>query len=995
MIESSEVATSAVRVAPTEEDPRERDLSKKSEKWFGIGVGDCQVLDVYLLDFELPEGGLSEVTKEILVDPVIEQSFTSYSQVLKEWPDFDWLIQIGLKPGVKDGVGERTQAAIEEQLDLGLSEGVYTCEEYLLTGNLDREDCRKIARDLLANDLINRITVLSRSEVEGREEELNRVPRIRDTNGGEVHTFPTGQLSEVSHRRNLALSEEDIDAIADYVSSPSVVEERKSHGLTDQVTDVELEVLAQTQSEHCKHKIFNAEIDYFDRETGRKEKINSLMDTYVKRSTEEIDPDWVLSTFWDNAGVVGFDSDYAVSMKFETHNSPSAKEPYGGSITGIVGVYRDPMGTGQGCQIIAGAYGFCTPDPFYDGELKPEISPRRLLEGIVEGVKDGGNKSGVPTITGYSKYNNCFLGKPLVYVGALGLVPRELNGKQGWEKDALPGDRIVMVGGRVGRDGIHGVTESSLEFGEHITSGHVQIGDPFTQKKAHDFLMEARDRGLYRLIWDLGGGGLSSAVGETAEFSGGCEVDLDDVPLKYQGLNPWEILVSESQERMLLGVDPDDLDELEGLADRHDVEITDIGRFTDSGKFHIRYDDDTVAYLDLEFMHEGFPSYHLQAEWSPPEFEEPSTPDDRDPERLILDMLSRSNIASKEWIQRQYDHEVQGTSVIKPLVGEGSVKSDASVIQPLRDKTLGLALGLGNNFEYSQVDPYWMTASSLDESIRRVISVGASFDRIALNDNFCWPNSLYDEVDNPQGKSNLGKLVRACKALYKFTTDFETPCISGKDSMFIDGNLEDEEGNVHKVSGIPALQFSAMGRVADINNCLDLVPQQPGDPIYMIGMTRKELGGSEYYTHLDLEGGNVPRLDSEEAEGIYRVVSEAIRSGLLASCHGCYRGGLGVALAEKAIASQLGMEVSLSEVPSGGIDLDPELLYSESTGRFLVTVKPEEESNFQELTSDIPSSRIGEVTSSRFCLSGLDGGELIDLPVGKLTEAYKSTFEEF
>ncbi|MFB6077172.1 MAG: AIR synthase-related protein, partial [Candidatus Nanohaloarchaea archaeon] len=373
---------------------------------------------------------------------------------------------------------------------------------------------------------------------------------------------------EVCDSRNLALEDDEIAALCDHFSDPTVREQRRAEGLPAEITDVELEAVAQTQSEHCKHKIFNSTIEYTNTETGETETIDSLFDTYIKGATEEIDRDWILSVFWDNAGVIEFTEDHAVTLKYETHNSPSGKEPYGGALTGIVGVYRDPMGTGRGSRIIAGSYGYCTPEPFYDGDLDPEIAPERLLEGIVNGVRDGGNKSGVPTIFGYSKHHNSYLGKPLVYVGAVGLMPMEVDGEDSWEKDIEDGDRIVMVGGRVGRDGIHGVTEASLEFGDHITGSHVQIGDPYTQKKVQEFLVEARDDGLFTFIWDCGGGGLSSAVGETAEFAGGCELDLDAVPLKYDGLHPWEILISESQERMLIGVPPEQMDDLRDLAER-------------------------------------------------------------------------------------------------------------------------------------------------------------------------------------------------------------------------------------------------------------------------------------------------------------------------------------------------------------------------------------------------------------------------------------------
>lgn len=974
--------------------PSEINIQDKASRWLGIEVEDLKLIDVYLVDISLSKSEIALVKEDILVDPVLQDAFCSYGEGgIKEV--FEWIIQVGLKPGMKDGEGERTKGAVEDLLGRDLHGGVYTAQEYLLSGDLSRSEVSKIAWELLANDLINRVTILRTEELREKERNLAEIPGLPTHDGVDLQSFDVNQLAEISSRRNLALTEKEIESIRKYFAREGVIDERRTRGLDEDITDVELEAIAQTQSEHCKHKIFNAKIDYVNEDEGRKEKINSLMDTYIKKSSREIDRDWVLSSFWDNAGVMRFNEDYAVTLKFETHNSPSAKDPYGGSITGIVGVYRDPLGTGKGSKIIAGSFGFVTPYPSYEGPLQPEIKPRRLLEGIVEGVRDGGNKSGIPTITGYSKFDNSYLGKPLVYVGAVGLMPQEINGEKGWEKDVDDGDLIIIAGGRVGRDGIHGVTESSLEFSEDITSSHVQIGDPFTQKKVHDFVLEARDRGLLKLVWDLGGGGLSSAVGETAEFSGGCILDLKRAPVKYEGLKPWEILVSESQERMLLGIDRDKLTRLEDLAAKHEVEITCMGEFTDSGYFQVNYGKEVVGYLDREFLHDGFPDYELEAVWSAPELSEPDLSQASDSEEEFLGLLSRPNIASKKWIQRQYDHEVQGNTLIKPLVGINPVKSDASVIKPLSDTREGLALGLGNNFHYSKIDPYWMAASSLEESLRRVISVGADPQKIALNDNFTWPNSLYDEKDNPEGKRNLGKLVRANKALDKFTREFGTPCISGKDSMFITGNLRDESGDVRKVSGLPALQFSALGKVKGVQKCKTLVPQREGDLVYLIGTTRDELGGSEYYEYRGKVGCNVPRVKPKVTRKNYDFIHTCIQEDLAVSVHGIYRGGLAISLAEMAISADLGLQIDLEDVPREGDLTEEKILYSETPARFLITVDEKNEERVNALDFDVPLGKIGVVRGNRFEIKKPPGLEIIDVPLTELKERYYETFEGF
>lgn len=980
------------------QDARAKNLREKIAQ-LGFSIKDVKIMDVYLLDLPLSEHEANEVKERIFTDPVTQKG--SYSQLDGEF-DWDWLVIVGFLPGVKDNEGKRSKRAMEEYLGKELEGDVYTAKQYLFQADFGREDVQKIARDLLSNKVIHRVEIYSRKEFEKQGLETTP-PRIGTSRQVQVQKFDltmvsTEKLFSISKDRSLALSRQDIKVIKNHFQKDSVIRERKEVGLSREITDVELEAIAQTQSEHCKHKIFNAKITYKNREKEETEIIDSLFDTFIKRSTREIESerDWILSVFWDNAGIIDFNDEFAVSMKFETHNSPSAKEPFGGAMTGIVGVYRDVMGVGKGSRPIAGSYGYCTPSPFYSGYLNPEILPRRLLEGIVEGVRDGGNKSGIPTIYGYSKYDPSFLGKPLVYVGSIGIIPKRINGEKSWEKDLSKDDLIVTVGGRVGKDGIHGVTQASQEFGESITSQHVQIGDPYTQKKVHDFLMEARDKGFYTFIWDLGGGGLSSAIGETARFSGGCEIHLDKVPLKYEGLDPWEILLSESQERMLLGVPPEEFSKLKKLAEKHDVRITNIGKYKDHGKFHVLWEDETVGYLDLEFMHEGFPQLELEAVWDPTREEEPTLSKVNQHEDVLKKMLARDNIASKEWIQRQYDHEVQGTSVIKPLVGKGNdIKSDAAVIKPLYNSQEGLALSLGNKFKYSQIDTYWMAACALDEAIRRVLSVGASLEKICLNDNFCWPNSIYDPETNPDGKEKLGKLVRANKALYKFTKAFKTPCISGKDSMFIDGWLEDDEGATHKVSGLPSLQFATLGKVKNIEKCITLTPKMPGDVVYIIGETRNELGASEYYEMRGEIGENVPKVEAKPAYQIYKNITKAIDEELLESCTGCYRGGLAIALTKKAMAGNLGLKINLSEVPTE-VKRNDTVLYSETPSRFVVTVKPENTQELEKILDVVPAARIGTVTSNKqLVVNGIKGEKIIDFPLRELEKTYKETFGDF
>lgn len=978
-------------------DGRAKTLERKISQ-LNISVSEVRIIDLYMFDIKLEKKEAQKVKDAIFVDRITQRG--SYSGLYRNF-NWDWQIVVSYLPGVKDNEGKRSKRAIEDFLGKKVRGKVYTAKKYLLQGDLNRKEAKKIAYELLANKVIHKIQMWKKSEVKGQDLEL-KPPKVNISHTPQIEEFELASLSEkkllnLSKNRHLALSRQDIKVIMDHFQNPKVIKERKRVGLSNKITDLELETIAQTQSEHCKHKIFNAEIEYINEEKNEGETIDSLFDTYIKRSTNNIKSErsWILSVFWDNAGTIEFNDNYAIAFKFETHNSPSAKEPFGGAMTGIVGVYRDIMGAGKGARPIAGSYGFCTPNPFYSGKLKPDIPPRRLLEGIVEGVRDGGNKSGIPTIYGYSKYDDSFLGKPLVYVGSVGIMPKQIKGKESWKKDLEGGDLIVTVGGAVGKDGIHGVTQASKEFSEDITSQHVQIGDPYTQKKIHDFIFEARDRALFKFIWDLGGGGLSSAVGETARFSDGCEVHLDRVPLKYEGLDPWEILLSESQERMLLGVAPDKFEKLKKLAEKHDVRITQLGKYKEHGIFHVLWHENTVAYLDMEFLHEGFPQLKLEATWNPKERKEPSLPRIRDHEATLKKMLGRINIASKEWIQRQFDHEVQGTSVIKPYTGKNmDVKSDAAIISPLYDSNEGLALALGNKLKYSQIDTYWAAACSLDESIRRVLSVGANLHHIALNDNFCWPNSLYDPEKNPDGKEKLGQLVRANKALYRFTTAFKTPCISGKDSMFIDGRIESKNGEIHKVSGLPSLQFAALGKIENVEKSVTLTPKQEGDFIYLIGETRDELGASEYYEMKGKTGRKIPKLKAKETYKIYSAISKATDRKLLESCTGCYRGGLGIALARKAMAGETGLKVQLKNVPTSLNRLD-KILYSETPSRFVVTVKPKNTKKLETVLNNLSYSQIGTVTSTEQLVINYGQREIIETDISDLKKAYKTTFGDF
>jgi phosphoribosylformylglycinamidine synthase len=729
--------------------------------------------------------------------------------------------------------------------------------------------------------------------------------------------------------------------------------------------------------------------------------VDNLFKTCIETPTlalKENKP-WVVSVLWDNAGAGLFDNDHYYVITGETHNSPSNMEAYGGAITGIVGVYRDPLGTGKGSKLVMGGYGFCVGPRDYDGELKPRLHPRRLLDGVIEGVRDGGNKSGIPTTFGQVLFHHGYMGKCLVFVTAVGIMPALVKGKPTEKKKTSRGELVIMCGGRVGKDGIHGVTASSETFSEHTPAGHVQIGDPYTQKKMHDFLLEARDEGLIRFITDNGGGGLSSSVGESARFSNGCEIELEKVPLKYEGLDQWEIWVSESQERMTVSVNPEHLERFMSLSRMHAVESTVIGRYTDSGKLHITYDGRTCAYVNMDLLTSGFPQWEFDAHWQTPENRglfEPVLRAPVDYQTLLLNLLSRPNICSKEWITRQYDHEVQGTSVIKPLVGaDRDVNSDASVIRPVLDSQKGLAFSQALLPSYSAIDAYHMTSCTIDEAVRRLVAVGADLDHVGGVDNFCWPSIQFHPENNPDGKFKAAQLVRSCRALRDICLAYEIPLLSGKDSMYVDGHLPGPYGETHKISALETMQFSTISVIDDITKCVTMETKVPGDLIYILGTTRNELGGSEYYEYFGYVGINVPRVFPDESTSLYKALQHAIEKELVASAHGIYRGGMGIHLAMAAMGGNLGMRVELERVPTDHVDRNDVILFSESSGRFVVTIDPKNKAPFEKIFKGLAFACIGTVTErTDLVVNGCDGANLINIPVQDLKIAWKQPFGE-
>ena len=933
-----------------------------------IHLSKVHVIDVYTLNADLNPEELERVRVELFTDPVTQTS-TVNSSIASE---YDYLLEVGFRPGVTDNVGRSALEGIQDTLGRQLKPGeaVYKSTQYALSG-ITHADAKRIAREALANELIEQWVLQSQEEMQSRNcPFLLELPIVqsgsRQTKSNNV--LPDVQvirldlddaaLMQLSRDMVLALDLREMKAIQAYYNRPDVVDIRKKTGLPSQPTDIELEILAQTWSEHCKHKIFAAHITYTEPD-GSVSEIDGLFKNYVKATTEAVagDIDWLVSVFHDNAGIIRFDEDYHFALKAETHNSPSALDPYGGAMTGIVGVNRDILGAGMGCRCIFNTDVFCFASPYYDKEI-PErlLHPRRVLRGVHRGVMDGGNESGIPTVNGAIVFHDRFLGKPLVFCGTGGLIPVEVAGRPSHEKAACPGDLIVMAGGRIGKDGIHGATFSSEELHEGSPATAVQIGDPITQKKLSDFLLEARDLGLFRAVTDNGAGGLSSSIGEMARDPGGAEVHLDKAPLKYQGLAPWEIFLSEAQERMTFAVKPDKINAFKELASRRAVEVSVIGSFNASGTLSTFYEGRCIGSLLMEFLHDGVPRMQLQAQLNTDPEEPEIIPEEPDLTGALKEVLGMLNVASKEALVRMYDHEVQGNSVLKPFQGvlhDGP--GDAAVLTPVSGSKRGIAVANGICPKYSDIDTYSMMACAVDEAVRNLISVGAQMGTIAGLDNFCWPDPVESER-TPDGKHKLAQLVRCCQALYDTCVAYSIPLISGKDSMKNDYNIGDT-----RISIPPTVLFSAAAILDDVTHCVTMDVKNVGDRVYVLGDTRHELGGSEYLALRGQLGSTVPQVEPTAFRKRYERLAYTIQQGWVASCHDCSDGGLGVALAESAFAGMLGMELELQPVfPASPVVA----LFSESQGRFVISVPERHAESFEATFQEDSLYRLGTVTKT-------------------------------
>ncbi len=762
------------------------------------------------------------------------------------------------------------------------------------------------------------------------------------------------QLLEISRELGIGLNLQEMKTVQEYFRN-----------MGRNPTDVELQTIGQTWSEHCFHKTFKGKIKMNDKE------IDGLFKTYIARVAEEIKPRWCFSVFEDNAGIIRFDKDYGIAIKVETHNHPSAIEPFGGAATGVGGVIRDILGVWADPIACTDVLGFGPLDFDYEKLPVGVKHPKYVYMGVIAGIGSYGNNMGIPTVNGAIYFDESYVGNVVVYCGCVGLLPLKK-----FKRNAKAEDIIVLAGGKTGRDGIHGVTFASAELtekSEEISRPAVQIANPIEEEKLKRAIIQIRDLELASAITDLGGGGLSSAVGETAKrFGCGAAIELDKVPLKHSGLAPWEIYVSESQERMLLAVPPENLSNVQEIFRSEDVEATAIGRYTAEKILRIYYQGEKVAEMDIQFLFKP-PSFAKIAKYVPATFKEPSFPEPENLTETLLQLLSSPNIASKESVIRSYDHEVKGNTVLKPLHGEYGGPNNAAIIKPLKDSWKGIAISCGMNPNYGKIDAYWMVASAIDEAIRNNVAVGGR--RIALLDNFTW--------GNPEKPERLGSLVKACEACYDFAKAFKTPFISGKDSLYNESPL----GPV-----TPTLLITALGIIPDVRLAVSMDVKKPDNLIYIVGCTFKELGGSEYYKLKGFIGKTVPKVRASQAKKTFKAITKAIDLGLVKTCHDLSEGGLAVTAAEMAFAGGYGIELHLNKVPQKNLCRNDFVLFSESNSRLLVEVSREAKKEFETLMKGNVYAEIGKVTKTqRLCIYGLNEKVVVNTSLKDLLGSWKQT----
>ncbi len=960
-----------VITCPIQSDPRAAKILSAAHvlEFHQLQRVECQ--NLYFIESQLSHEELQQLALKLFNDP-ITQSVTSdevpsKSPAPASFKSDTVILEVALRPGVTDPVVQEIVRAAHELGFLSVHR-VATGLRFILQyeSSVSKSEANflsaSISAALLANGVIQHWKI---GHIEPYfPEEVESTGAVETIS---IRNLSDGELLALSQDRRAALDLNEMKAIQAYCCKEN-----------RDLTDVEFETIAQTWSEHCVHKTFKAKIDVrYPGHEARASSIDSLIKTYLKSATEEIDAPWIRSAFVDNAGIIDFDDEFEVSFKVETHNHPSAIEPFGGANTGVGGVIRDVLGVSHKPIANTDVLCFGGQTTSFDRLPKGVLHPRRIMSGVVSGVQDYGNKTGIPTVNGAILFDEGYTANPLVFCGCIGIAPKGLHTRTPQEYD-----RIIILGGRTGRDGLRGATFSSMTMNAktgEVAGASVQIGDPITEKGLIDVVIRARDLKLYHAITDCGAGGLSSAVGEISAAIG-ADIELKSVRLKYAGLAPWEVWLSEAQERMVLAVAPQNISALQELCDTFDTELTDIGVFTGNHRLVVRYDSNIVLNLDNEFLHEGIPQRQLKAiidnsicgdakaEYQISNIE---TKD------VLLKLLSHPNITSKSSVIHLYDYEVQGGTVIKPLTGvQADAPSDAAVIHPLVTKgPTGIAIANGINPEYGKRDAYNMALAVVDEAVRNLVATGADPSHIAILDNFCWGDPLCPET--------LGSLVEAARGCHDAALLFQTPFISGKDSL--NNEYLGADGQQHAIP--PTLLISSIGIMEDITKAVTTDLKEAGNTLFLVGEFKPVFGSSHFNLVADEAIEEAVPSVSAITPKVFHAAHQAIQSGLIRAAHDLSEGGLSVAIAEMCIGGRLGAKLTLNAS-------DPlRTLFGETTGCLLLEASEGKKDMLLNLFRDLPIQRIGMVTKEPILNIQFSTFTAIDLTVDQVVRAWNQPLQ--
>jgi len=916
---------------------------------------------------------------ECLIDSILEANLIDET-VFKRVPSSVHLVLF--RPGVTDN----TAHVIEEVVRIKFNQRVMAHSGFALVGlNHQKKHIQTELKKHGYNKLIHNLYEMPFEKLKEFQISLSNQEHVveSDVNLNPVVAIEQSleSLLELSQKSHWGFNFAELKLIQSYFLSEGTIRIRSERGLDLNPTWIEMECLAQSWSEHCKHKIFASHIEYQETITEGKKRlgnkiINGIFKTFIKKLTDELKPkkEWLISVFHDNAGVVRFSPHVDLCIKVETHNSPSALDPFGGAMTGVLGVQRDIMGTGLGAEPIANLDVFCLARPDSDFMLPKGLHhPQYILDGVHKGVQAAGNKMGIPTVNGSFVFDDQYAGKPLVYCGTVGVLPPQIQGCNSSEKRAKPGDLIMVAGGRVGKDGIHGATLSSREMNDSTPSSMVQLGDPFTQKRVLDFLLQARRTMLFSSVTDNGAGGLSSSVGEMATATNGARLYLDRVPLKYSGLSPYEILISESQERMTFAVPKENRAAILDLANDFEVELADLGEFTDHGFLDFFYKNNLIGSLELKFLHGGLPPTQYKAEffdsmlsaktaWVPRAESRFMPADDLSSFGEVLKrVLSDWNVRSKKSRVEQYDQQVKGASLLRPYSGRNARSPQCAAVLALfpygGTQNEAVALGHGLAPHISRWDTYTSAQWALDECVRNLICVGANPDKIAILDNFSWPDPIVSKT-NLDGSQKLSELVRAGQGLYDLAKHYETPFVSGKDSMKNDFIGELPNGSQVKISALPTVLVSGIGYVSDISLVKGSHFKGQDELLYLINWDSKAVGLGESvmsrYTKIDDDSQFVHEVKASQNWNTYRLIHQALRKNLLRSVCDVSEGGIITTILESLFGSpKLGCTIKWNHSWVS--------LFSEKPGTLVVSVEPHLKNPFEEHFLSVPIYDIGEL----------------------------------